>query len=175
MRPQSKQGNPLSLSRPLCGRATRQTQQKPVRMNPTGFCYSSYTLNIYIVNSESIAIYHIFFTNRTIFVSRTAHDCSLFEHVQSVSCSALCFLRYSVRRRWNYMTIEEAFSKALKKARKEMGITQQLAAELCKLSVREFGNIERGTSKPGMDTIIQIYNVFGVSIYEFEAELPDKE
>ena len=73
------------------------------------------------------------------------------------------------------MTIEEAFSKALKKERKEMGITQQLAAELCKLSVREFGNIERATSKPGMDTIIQIYNVFGVSIYEFEAELPDKE
>ena len=73
------------------------------------------------------------------------------------------------------MTIEEAFSKALKEARKEMGITQQKAAELCKLSVREFGNIERGTSKPGMDTIIQIYNVFGVSIYELDAELPDKE
>ena len=70
------------------------------------------------------------------------------------------------------MTIEEAFSKALKEARKEMGITQQKAAELCKLSVREFGNIERGTSKPGMDTIIQIYNVFGVSVYELNAELP---
>ena len=73
------------------------------------------------------------------------------------------------------MTTEEAFSKALKEARQEMGITQQKAAELCKLSVREFGNIERGTSKPGMDTIIQIYNVFGVSIYELNATLPDKE
>ena len=73
------------------------------------------------------------------------------------------------------MTIAQAFGHRLRKARKDKNITQQLAAELCKISVREYGNIERGTSKPGMDTIIQIYNVFGVSIYELDAELPDKE
>ena len=73
------------------------------------------------------------------------------------------------------MTTAQAFGQRLRKARKDKNISQQLAAELCKLSVREFGNIERGTSKPGMDTIIQIHNVFGVSVYELDAELPDKE
>ena len=39
------------------------------------------------------------------------------------------------------MTIEEAFSKALKEARKKMRLTQQKAAELCKLSPREYGDL----------------------------------
>ena len=73
------------------------------------------------------------------------------------------------------MTIEQAFSNALKKARKKMGLTQQKAAELCKLSIREYGNLERGEGIPSAKTLLRIHQVFGVDLYKLNIELPDEE
>ena len=55
--------------------------------------------------------------------ARIANMCNLFPVQHSTSCD-------TVFAGGRTMTIEEAFSKALKEARKEMGITQQKAAEL---------------------------------------------
>ena len=70
------------------------------------------------------------------------------------------------------MTIEEAFSKALKEVRKEMNLTQQKAAELCKLSIREYGSLERGEVIPSAKTLLRIHRAFGVDLYKLDIELP---
>ncbi len=73
------------------------------------------------------------------------------------------------------MTIEEAFSTALRHARRQANITQQQAAELCKLSLREYGSLERGEVIPSAKTLLKTYRVLGVDLYKLSIDLPDEE
>ncbi len=73
------------------------------------------------------------------------------------------------------MTIKQAFSQALKAARKERNLRQDMAAELLKLSIREYGNLERGNSSPSAETLIRIYREFGIDLYKLDFDLPNKE
>ncbi len=73
------------------------------------------------------------------------------------------------------MELKNEIGKRLKHARKKRGLSQQTAAELSKISVRQFGNIERGVCIPVPDTLIRIYKMFDISIYDLQTELPDKE
>ena len=73
------------------------------------------------------------------------------------------------------MTLQQAFGEALKKARKSRGLKQSEAAELCRLSIREYGNLERGCSSPSDETIMRAYHAFCINFYELDFDLPDKE
>ena len=73
------------------------------------------------------------------------------------------------------MELKNEIGKRLKQARKKKGLSQQTAAELCKISVRQFGNIERGVYIPVPDNLIRIYKMFDISIYDLQTELADKE
>ncbi len=71
--------------------------------------------------------------------------------------------------------IKKVFPPALKAARKAKGLTQQQAAELLKIGVRQYGNWERGESIPSAEMLIRIYRVLGLNIYELDILLPDRE
>ena len=73
------------------------------------------------------------------------------------------------------MELKNEIGKRLKQARKKKGLSQQTAAELCKISVRQFGNIGSGVCIPVPDTLIRIYKMFDISIYDLQTELADKE
>ena len=94
--------------------------------------------------------------------------CNLFPVQHSASCD-------TVFAGGGIMTIEEAFSKALKEARKKMRLTQQKAAELCKLSPREYGDLERGKRIPAAKTLLKIYRALGVDLYKLDIDLPEEE
>ena len=50
-----------------------------------------------------------------------------------------------------------------------------MAAELLKLSIREYGNLERGNSSPSAETLIRIYREFGIDLYKLDFDLSNKE
>ena len=72
-------------------------------------------------------------------------------------------------------SIETVFPPALKAARKAKGLTQQQAAELLRIGLRQYGNWERGDSVPSTEMLIRIYRVLELSIYGLDIELPDRE
>ena len=72
-------------------------------------------------------------------------------------------------------SIETVFPPALKATRKAKGLTQQQAAELLRIGLRQYGNWERGDSVPSAEMLIRIYRVLGLSIYDLDIELPDRE
>ena len=72
-------------------------------------------------------------------------------------------------------SMNTVFSPALKAARKAKGLTQQQAAELIRIGVRQYGNWERGESIPSAEMLIRIYRVLDLNIYELDIQLPDRE
>ncbi len=72
-------------------------------------------------------------------------------------------------------SMNTVFPPALKAARKAKGLTQQQAAELIRIGVRQYGNWERGESIPSAEMLIRIYRVLDLNIYELDIQLPDRE
>ena len=72
-------------------------------------------------------------------------------------------------------TIKQVFSIHLRAKRKEEGLTLAQAAERVKLSEKQYGNLERGLCAPSAETFVRIYREFGISLYEMDVDLPDKE
>lgn len=56
------------------------------------------------------------------------------------------------------------FGQRLKIARKKRGLTQQAAADMFGVSLRAYCRWEKGERDPGLDTIVFIAVMFGVSI-----------
>ena len=59
-----------------------------------------------------------------------------------------------------------SFSKSIKFYRKELGYSQEQLAEKIGIGYKYLGNIERGTAKPSVLTVIKILNIFHLSLEE---------
>lgn len=71
------------------------------------------------------------------------------------------------------MSIVSNFSKLIYYSRKELGVTQEQAAELLGISVRWYQDIENGKHVPGGDLTLKImafYGIDGKSLRDSEKE-----
>lgn len=57
-----------------------------------------------------------------------------------------------------------SISEKLKELRKEMGYTQKEISEKLEISERQYINLEKGNSKPSLETIIKIADIYKISI-----------
>lgn len=139
-------------------------------MIPTGFCYNNPYDNDLYCKSLSYLYLRMELYLRTILCTIVPYPnmCNLFPFQHSTSCG-------TVFAGGGNVTIEQAYSKALKEARKKMRLTQQKAAELCKLSPREYGDLERGKRIPAAKTLLKIYRALGVDLYKLDIDLPEEE
>lgn len=67
------------------------------------------------------------------------------------------------------------FSKNIKFYRKKLGYSQEELAEKIGIGYKHLGNIERGTAKPSVSTIIKILNAFHITLEEFFSKYSDNK
>lgn len=64
----------------------------------------------------------------------------------------------------------------LRQARQARGLSQEEVAQAAKISVFAYGCLERGRStaggdaNPTLDTVVRVFNVLGIDLYESSAE-----
>ncbi|MFF1877535.1 helix-turn-helix domain-containing protein [Leifsonia sp. NPDC058230] len=56
----------------------------------------------------------------------------------------------------------QTFGERVRRARVDLGISQESVADLAQMHVTNFGKIERGCANPSLHTIIRIASVLGV-------------
>lgn len=56
------------------------------------------------------------------------------------------------------------FGKRVRRARIELGLSQENVAELAQMHVTNYGKIERGIANPSLVTILRIASVLGVDV-----------
>ncbi|WP_343253059.1 helix-turn-helix transcriptional regulator [Ligaoa zhengdingensis] len=66
--------------------------------------------------------------------------------------------------------LKERFGKNLKHQREQRKLTQEMAAELCDLSSRYWGKIERGDAAASIDTIEKVSIRMNISVEELLKE-----
>ena len=66
------------------------------------------------------------------------------------------------------MSIKKDFSNLLYQARKEKKLTQEQAAELCKISARHYQDIEIGRVNPKLTTAVRLASVLEISLNELK-------
>lgn len=66
------------------------------------------------------------------------------------------------------MSIKKDFSNLLYQARKEKKLTQEQAAELCKISTRHYQDIEIGRVNPKLTTAVRLASVLEISLNELK-------
>lgn len=64
----------------------------------------------------------------------------------------------------NVMKRKIAVSRRLKKAREESGLTQKQVADKLELKKTTLSGYENGKSEPSMETLVQLANLYGVSL-----------
>lgn len=68
------------------------------------------------------------------------------------------------------MPHKRCFAQDLRRARREMGITQEKAAELRHISVNEYKNLEAGRYWPKVPLFFRITHLYGLQPQEYEEE-----
>lgn len=72
------------------------------------------------------------------------------------------------------MDTREMISHNLLRLRRERGMSQEEVAFLCKMSVRTYGKIERGSANFEIDTLDKLIKGLGISLTDF-AEQPQDQ
>ncbi len=62
------------------------------------------------------------------------------------------------------MSVRDRFAQDLRNARKQRGLSQDKASELCGISVRQLQNLEAGDALPNLETALQIAYAFDLSL-----------
>ncbi len=68
------------------------------------------------------------------------------------------------------MTARLKFSLALQKARENLGLTQEKAAEIFKVSARWYQKVESGKSTPDFDLLCRLCKFYSIDITTFVEE-----
>jgi len=72
--------------------------------------------------------------------------------------------RRVISNRWMIEPLSPAariFGERIRRARLELGLSQEAVAELAQMHVTNFGKIERGTANPSFLTVLRIASVLG--------------
>jgi transcriptional regulator with XRE-family HTH domain len=67
-------------------------------------------------------------------------------------------------------TVAELFGVALRRARRERGLSQEALAEATGLSANFVGEMERGLKAPGLGVIVRLARALDVSIHDLLAD-----
>lgn len=73
------------------------------------------------------------------------------------------------------MVLLDKLGEAMRKGRKERGLTQEKFAEMCGISTREVSNIENGKTEPKFGTLISICQVCNIGMEEFITQTNGEE
>lgn len=73
------------------------------------------------------------------------------------------------------MSFSGEFSKAIKKRRKELRLTQAKVAERCEMSVRGYQKVERGEVAPNFETAARIAWALHLSLDELVSKVCKQE
>lgn len=68
------------------------------------------------------------------------------------------------------MPQKRCFARDIRQARKELGITQEQAAERLQVSTNEYKNLEAGRYWPKLPLFFRITRLFGLKPQEYEEE-----
>jgi len=70
-------------------------------------------------------------------------------------------------------TVAELFGIALRRVRRERGLSQEALAEATGLSTNFVGEMERGLKAPGLGVIVRLARALDVSIHELLQDFTD--
>lgn len=70
-------------------------------------------------------------------------------------------------------TVAELFGSALRRVRRERGLSQEALAEATGLSANFVGEMERGLKAPGLVVVVRLARALGVSIHELLVDFTD--
>jgi transcriptional regulator with XRE-family HTH domain len=70
-------------------------------------------------------------------------------------------------------TAAQLFGSALRRIRREKGLSQERLAELTGLSTNYVGEMERGLKAPGLVVIVRLSRAFRVTVHELLADFTD--
>lgn len=70
-------------------------------------------------------------------------------------------------------TVAELFGTALRRVRRERGLSQEALAEATGLSANFVGEMERGLKAPGLGVIVRLSRALHVSVHELLADFTD--
>ncbi len=68
------------------------------------------------------------------------------------------------------MTVRRRFSQELRNRRKQLGLSQDKASEMCGISVRQLQNLETGNALPNLETALQVAYAFELSLDAMQEE-----
>jgi transcriptional regulator with XRE-family HTH domain len=69
--------------------------------------------------------------------------------------------------------VAELFGPALRRERRERGLSQEALAEATGLSANFVGEMERGLKAPGLGVIVRLARALDVSVHELLADFTD--
>ena len=70
-------------------------------------------------------------------------------------------------------TVAELFGSALRRVRRERGLSQEALAEATGLSANFVGEMERGLKAPGLGVIVRLSRALDVSVHDLLVDFTD--
>jgi transcriptional regulator with XRE-family HTH domain len=76
---------------------------------------------------------------------------------------------------WNasVQTVAELFGSALRRVRRERGLSQEALAEATGLSANFVGEMERGLKAPGLGVVVRLARALDVSVHDLLVDFTD--